>query len=128
MVNYVGCLTGSEVLTAKRFEDKIHIVAHSIGNQVLLRALTLSAANGTLELKGKIGELVFASPDVDAGDFGRETERLRAAGMTLYATTQDAALTVSWFANLFSHRAGSVSWGLLSSGMPSSPQVSRAPM
>jgi esterase/lipase superfamily enzyme len=38
---------------------------------------------------------------------------VKADGMTLYASSRDAALTVSWLANLFSERAG-----LLSSSTP----------
>lgn len=39
-------------------------------------------------------------------------------GMTLYASAYDKALWISWATNLLSRRAGSVSWGLLSSRQP----------
>jgi esterase/lipase superfamily enzyme len=98
--------------------EKIHIVAHSMGNQLLLAALVELTEHGPEDLRSKIGELVFASPDVDQGVFQTRTARLSRSGMTLYATSRDQALNISWLTNLFSQRAGSVGWGLLSSGTP----------
>ena len=37
---------------------------------------------------------------------------------TLYASAHDKALWLSWITNVFSRRAGFVSWGLLGSGKP----------
>ncbi len=98
--------------------DKIHIVAHSMGNQLLLTALRELQKHGPATLRDKIGELIFASPDVDQKEFQDAVETLSRSHMTLYATKRDKALVASWLGNLFSKRAGSVGWGYLSSGAP----------
>ncbi len=80
---------------------KLHIIAHSMGNRVLLRALerlSKSDANwqsvfGKLEL----GEIIWAHPDVDQKAFANLTKRFaaRGAAMTLYSTRDDWALWAS---------------------------------
>ena len=92
---------------------KIHIVAHSMGNRVMLPALAqLRARPGLAE---RIGEVVFASPDVDQREFEAAVAGLRGMKLTLYASANDKAMWASWFANLFSTRAGFVGRGLLAS-------------
>ncbi len=79
--------------------DELHIIAHSMGNDVLSKAL------GDLELEGytaenrPFGQIIWASPDVDASDFSRRIAAFKsrqiADGMTLYASSKDKALSVS---------------------------------
>lgn len=103
--------------------EKIHIVAHSMGNQVLLKALgelrsqATDAPVGETDPGRRIGEVVFAAPDVDQGEFKERTARLAGLGMTLYASAYDKALWLSLVRNR-SLRAGSIVSGLLASGRP----------
>lgn len=82
-----------ELLTSQQNIKQIHILAHSMGNQVVLNAL----ANYPLTKTLNIGELIMAAPDVDrdlytsiAPDARRHTK-----GMTLYASAADRALAAS---------------------------------
>ena len=54
--------------------ERIHIVAHSMGNLVLIDALSeiQRGEAGTAGIADKLGEILFASPDVDAADFQRK--------------------------------------------------------
>ncbi|MBR0795660.1 PQQ-dependent dehydrogenase, methanol/ethanol family [Bradyrhizobium jicamae] len=75
---------------------KLYIVAHSLGNRVVLDTLELAAAkNADL----KISELVMAAPDVDYIRYGDATRAIKALArnMTMYASSADWALTVSGF-------------------------------
>lgn len=78
-------------------DTNIHIVAHSMGNRLLLEALErLSYAQepGDAPL---FGELVWASPDVDAEYFSEVLAELpqMAEGMTAYTSSKDRALQLS---------------------------------
>ncbi|MFT4438840.1 alpha/beta hydrolase [Caballeronia sp. 15715] len=78
----------------KYFPDSgIHIIAHSMGNRVLFKALqSLSVADAS-----QIQEVVMAAPDVDTGHFEAAlvTLRKRAKRYTLYASDADIALALS---------------------------------
>lgn len=69
---------------------RVHILAHSMGNQLVLDALKGSRAKG-------VGEYVLAAPDVDKHVFFDAVPRVRrrVAGMTLYASAHDKALMAS---------------------------------
>ena len=100
--------------------DKIHIIAHSMGNQILLNALGKIEAGlpaPSTPLASKIGEIVFASPDVGQFEFQTKTAALKGRRMTLYASAYDKALWISFVRNA-SIRAGSVLSGLMSPGKP----------
>jgi len=49
--------------------DRIHVVAHSMGSEVLSKAFSLVDPRDSLP---RLGQVVFAAPDVDARIFGRE--------------------------------------------------------
>ena len=75
-------------------KKNVYIVAHSMGNQVLVNALlqsALSKANLT------ITELIMAAPDVDKDVFGSKVEQIRsvAKNITVYASAADKALLAS---------------------------------
>jgi len=75
--------------------DRIHVIAHSMGSEVLSKALSLVDPRDSLP---RLGQVILAAPDVDARIFGRETLpilRQRAAGVTLYASSEDEALRAS---------------------------------
>jgi hypothetical protein len=82
------------LLTDEIGKKNVYIVAHSMGNQVLVNALlqsALSKANLT------ITELVMAAPDVDKDVFGTKVDQIRtvAKNITLYASAADKALLAS---------------------------------
>lgn len=70
----------------------IHVIAHSMGNRVLTRAL--ETASGTFETGGKLKDLVLMAPDVDAALFRQAAGKIAATAehVTLYASSQDLAL------------------------------------
>jgi esterase/lipase superfamily enzyme len=79
---------------------RIHVIAHSMGSQVLAYALRdggrLSAASAPA-----LQEIVLAAPDIDARIFGQIATALRqnAQRITLYASSSDRALFWSKFFN-----------------------------
>ena len=92
--------------------DRIHIVAHSMGNLVLIDALSdlQRSAVASAGLAAKLGEILFASPDVDAADFKAKVGALQGRHLTLYASANDSPLRLSAWKHL-GPRAGSVIGG-----------------
>jgi esterase/lipase superfamily enzyme len=90
-----------ERLSAKRFEaggeplGKIHVIAHSMGNRVLLGALDEIAARRPNDKL--LGHVVLAAPDVAVEDFLKQVPAvLKAADdVTLYFCEDDLALKAS---------------------------------
>lgn len=87
-------------------KKNVYIVAHSMGNEILVNALqqaALSNANVT------ISELVMAAPDVDTNVFRSKADQIRAVAknITLYASSADKALLASG-AKSFGTRLGFV--------------------
>lgn len=88
-----------EVLAARSGAERIHLIAHSMGNRAMTDALELLA----LRMDAKdldtppFDQIVFAAPDVDAGLFSAMIDTIRPLGrrLTLYASDQDWALAVS---------------------------------
>ena len=73
--------------------DRILLVAHSMGSEVVARAITVMGDSVPL-----LAHAVFAAPDVDVRFFSREVlPRLagRAGRVTLYASNEDEALRAS---------------------------------
>ncbi|MEQ8823589.1 MAG: alpha/beta hydrolase [Filomicrobium sp.] len=90
---------------------KLSIIAHSMGNQPLLRVLQdlkRSLPDGVL-----ISQLILAAPDVDRDNFENIVSSIAgiAEGITLYAAANDAALKVSRRVNGGIPRAGDVPEG-----------------
>jgi esterase/lipase superfamily enzyme len=73
---------------------KIYIVAHSMGNQIVLNALA-HAQNAGYEIA--MDEIIMAAPDVDRDVFNNLIERVKnvTKGLTLYASSADKALVLS---------------------------------
>lgn len=78
--------------------DRVHIIAHSMGNRPLLRALQriLSAAEAVPAVR--FGHLILAAPDVTRGLFLDVADQYRrlAQRTTLYVSDEDNALRVSF--------------------------------
>ena len=84
--------------------SKIHILAHSMGN----RLATLGMEKLPKQLaKGKLGQVIFASPDVDRGVFAQRAAKFadKAERYTLYINESDLALELSQLIHGFA-RAG----------------------
>ena len=83
--------------TANCGADKAHIIAHSMGNRGLLRALQRIAANAATRGKVKFGQIFLAAPDVDR-DLFLNLARLypdHAERTTLYASDGDLPVHLS---------------------------------
>ena len=87
-------------------KKNIYIVAHSMGNKVLVDALQQAALS---KAKVTITELVMAAPDVDTRVFRSKLEQFRsvATNITMYASSADKALLASGV-KTFGTRAGYV--------------------
>jgi len=75
----------------------IYVIAHSMGNRALTRALA-SLMTDRPELRNRLKEIVLAAPDIDAAVFkGVIAPALVAAGrpITMYSSSEDLALTAS---------------------------------
>jgi esterase/lipase superfamily enzyme len=75
--------------------DRIHLLGHSMGSEVIGHAMTLAAPADSLP---RLAEAVFAAPDVDSRIFRREILphlAPRATRVTLYASNDDDALRAS---------------------------------
>ena len=75
--------------------DRVHVLVHSMGSEVMAKALSLVSPGDSLP---RLAQVVLAAPDVDARVFRREVlPRLetRAARITLYASDDDDALRAS---------------------------------
>src|SRR5262249_21936890 len=84
----------------------IHVIAHSMGNQVVTAGL---AALGGNALVKPLAELILAAPDVDVDNFKEHVPIIRGMtrGITLYASSADKALVASKLCAKFP-RAGDV--------------------
>jgi esterase/lipase superfamily enzyme len=86
-----------KVLTLLKYDyeiEEVDVIAHSMGNLVVLDALSNYAqtTNPT-----RIGELIMAAPDVDQDQFVQMVPQVHkiTKGMTLYASSADKALALS---------------------------------
>jgi esterase/lipase superfamily enzyme len=84
------------VLRDKVLVNAIHVVAHSMGNIVLIEALRASLAAGGAK-STCLNEVVMAAPDYDAVLFKRVIRELNGAAKryTLYGSASDRALAAS---------------------------------
>ena len=82
-------------VVAKTNVNKVHFIAHSMGNMVLLPALEVIAREEPT-LGAKIGEVIHAAPEVDPDLFATTVGKIQSssAKLTLYASSNDKAL---WF-------------------------------
>ena len=83
--------------TANCGADKVHLIAHSMGNRGLLRALQRIVANAQTRGRVKFGQIFLAAPDVDR-DLFLDLARLypeHAERTTLYASDGDLPVHLS---------------------------------
>jgi esterase/lipase superfamily enzyme len=86
---------------------KVHIVAHSMGNQGLIKAIREPVIRNAVAKGLRFGQIILAAPDVTVDLFRqRAGEYLQVADrVTMYASSGDLALTASMTASGF-QRAG----------------------
>ena len=74
--------------------EQVNVIAHSMGNLVVIDALTQSANTTPLP---KLNQLIMAAPDVASDMFKLELPKVQplAVGTTLYASSADQALNLS---------------------------------
>ncbi len=97
----------AEFLTkfAKQTEaNRIHIIAHSMGNRGLLEAINIIHKESP---EITFGQIILAAPDVDADVFHQkaETYTLLSEQTTLYTSSKDKAVNASEWIHRY-HRAG----------------------
>lgn len=83
-------------VVAKVGADKVHIIAHSMGNMIVLNALS-DLGTWPSEERPSIGEILDAAPDVAPIVFSRFASKIGKAGgkLTVYASSADKALWLS---------------------------------
>jgi esterase/lipase superfamily enzyme len=89
-----------DTVVAQSGAERIHVLAHSMGNRALIEALQTYLAKRTPDNRQHIfGQIVFTAPDVDRDYFVDALDSLRGAAerVTLYASGNDYALRSSQF-------------------------------
>ena len=89
-----------ETVVAQSGAQRIHLIAHSMGNRALIEAMqTYLARRAPENRKNIFGQLVFTAPDVDRDYFLDAVGDLDAAAQrtTLYASDTDYAIRSSQF-------------------------------
>jgi hypothetical protein len=92
-----------QTVVAQSGAAHIHLLAHSMGNRVLIGALsrflqaTAASAAAATTARPAFGQIVFTAPDVDRAYFVATAESLRGSAerLTLYASESDYALRMS---------------------------------
>ena len=87
---------------------KIHVLAHSMGGWLSMEALRQSAIAGDKDLGGHLGQVILASPDIDMDVFASQMARIRPASVTVFATPNDRALSVSSMIASSRQRVGAI--------------------
>jgi esterase/lipase superfamily enzyme len=84
-------------LAQKSGAEKIHIIAHSMGNRGLIRAMQRILAPVQAESKASFGQIFLAAPDVDPDIFEELAQAYQslAERTTLYISAKDKALATS---------------------------------
>jgi esterase/lipase superfamily enzyme len=94
--------------------EKIHIIAHSMGNRVLLPALVKVVNDSASKVQSKIGEVILAAPAVPTEQFSKwidELSRRKLHRFTLYASAVDKAMRVGYWREGLTVLAGYVNSG-----------------
>jgi len=87
---------------------KIHVLGHSMGGWLTMEALRASAIAGDRDLGGRLGNVILASPDIDMTVFASQMARIRPANVTVFATPNDRALSLSSMIASSRQRVGAI--------------------
>ena len=93
--------------------EKIHIIAHSMGAQLIVDTLAFMTSSLDTQ-QASIGQVVFAAPDIDASIFKNLAGHFskKADQFTLYASSNDKAIMASKMIHKYP-RAGDSGLGLV---------------
>jgi esterase/lipase superfamily enzyme/Tfp pilus assembly protein PilF len=99
-----------EQIVAETQPTKVHLIAHSMGNVVLLNALEKIKLSRGTQPSFPFSEIILHSPDVDSDRFGQLMKAIDGLGanVTLYASKNDRALGLSGWIWGVVGRAGAV--------------------
>ena len=77
--------------------NTVHIIAHSMGNRLLIDALNSFNNEELAQGSASLRQIIFAAPDIDARRFSTIANNFRnkAERFTLYASSNDKALQIS---------------------------------
>ena len=77
--------------------SRVHVIAHSMGNRAVLRAVDRIARDAQHRSGARFGQFVLAAPDVDARKFQQLCASYRAVAerTTLYVSSRDFAVEAS---------------------------------
>ena len=86
-----------ETVAAQSHATTVHLIAHSMGNRALTRALAAIAARHAGVVPPLFKNVFLAAPDIDVGVFRQlaATFPSAAAHVTLYASSRDQAIVTS---------------------------------
>ena len=112
-----GLVTFADQIALTPGIDKVHLIAHGAGNQLLLSALVRSAADTQGRLRAKLREVVLLTPAVPLDPFKDELDALAKSApasmrLTLYAASADRSLWDAWQAGGATSLAGEASIGV----------------
>ena len=74
---------------------KVDVLAHSMGGWLAMEALRQESIAGDRDLGGHLGEVILAAPDIDLAVFAAQMSHIRPAEVTVFATANDKALSLS---------------------------------
>jgi esterase/lipase superfamily enzyme len=74
---------------------RVHILAHSMGTWLTMEALRELAIGGQPDLRGRLGDVMLAAPDIDLDVFKQQLARLDPNHFTVFVSSGDRALSVS---------------------------------
>ena len=76
---------------------KIHLMAHSMGNWLAVEMLRQAKVRGDMEFGGKLGQVILASPDIDAQVFQSQADVIgpRNPPIIVFVSRNDRALNLS---------------------------------
>jgi esterase/lipase superfamily enzyme len=93
---------------------QVHVLAHSMGNRVLLPSLVKIERDAQSPVRERLGEIILAAPAVPERDFEAWLDDIVAHGgsrLTLYASSVDRAMQVGWYREWGTTLAGYTSRG-----------------
>jgi esterase/lipase superfamily enzyme len=74
---------------------RIHILAHSMGTWLTMETLRESALAGAPDLRGHLGDVMLAAPDIDLSVFKQQIARLDPSHFSIFVAKGDRALQIS---------------------------------
>lgn len=87
---------------------KIQVLAHSMGGWLSMEGLRASAIAGDRDLGGHLDNVILASPDIDMTVFASQMALIRPAKVTVFATPNDRALSLSSMIASSRQRVGAI--------------------